>query len=162
MHFLHYFFASVLYQLSFDQKQGADHTDHKNLNRIIHIRVSCWSAHVLCASVSKRVIFWNKTVLSEHAQWCNHTTNLPICPQQHWLIEYVTGEWIGIQRQQKILSWGKSVAEQRFLFFCKHFFIFVSVILDVEMGGGITAISLKASLPREALINEPYLNIYVL
>lgn len=168
MHFLHYFFVYILHQLSFEQKKGADHTDHKNSNSIIHtlpICVSCWSAHGLCASVRERVIFWNKTVLSEHAQWCNHTTNLPICLQQHWLIEYVTGGWIGIKRQQKIQSWGESVEEQRFFFyfiFGKHFCIFVSTILDVEMGGGITAISSKASLPREALINEPYLNIYVL
>lgn len=42
----------------------------------------------------------------------NHTTNLPICPQQPWLIEYVRGDKSN-QETAASQSWGKSAVEER-------------------------------------------------
>lgn len=92
----------------------------------------------------------------------NHTTNLPICPQQPWLIEYVRRDESN-QKTAESQSWGKkeSAAKDRCAM-VKASGIFAMAILGVCTGGGILAISSKAYLPRKALINEPYLNIYVL
>lgn len=87
----------------------------------------------------------------------NHTTNLPICPQQPWLIEYVRGDESN-QKTAESQSWGKSAVEER----CVMFVYICQYSVGRANGGGFLAISSKASLPREALINEPYLNIYVL
>lgn len=40
----------------------------------------------------------------------NHTTNLPICPQQPWLIEYVRGDESN-QKTAESQSWGKSAVD---------------------------------------------------
>lgn len=48
------------------------------------------------------------------------------------------------------------------IFISKHFSIFVRATSGVGMEGGILATSSKASHSGEALINESYLNIYVL
>lgn len=42
----------------------------------------------------------------------NHTTNLPICPQQPWLIEYVRGDESN-QKTAESQSRGKSAVEER-------------------------------------------------
>ena len=57
--------------------------------------------------------FLNKAVLREHAwRGGNHTTNLPICPQQPWLIEYVRGDESN-QKTAESQSRGKSAVEER-------------------------------------------------
>lgn len=106
--------------------------------------------------------FWEKIKLPSASMLGggNHTTNLPICPQQPWLIEYVRGDKSN-QKTAESQSWGKSAVEERCVM------VNVSVYLSAPCwvcvnGGGILAISSKASLPRETLINEPYLNIYEL
>lgn len=86
----------------------------------------------VCVQESKSVhvcLYLNKTVLSEHA-WCggNHTTNLPICPQQPWLIEYVRG-YKSNQKTAESHSQGKSAIEER------HVMVNVSVYLSVPRLG---------------------------
>lgn len=106
--------------------QRADHGDHNKPKLLVRcgchpftVRVHvCHHAcvHTYSASVCKcqRVCNFslNKTVLSEHARGGNQTTNLPICPLQPWLIEYVRGDESN-QKTAESHSRGKSAAEER-------------------------------------------------
>lgn len=44
----------------------------------------------------------------------NHSTNLPLCPQQPWLIDYVKGDKSN-HKTAESQSWGKSAIEERYV-----------------------------------------------
>lgn len=113
-------------------------------------------------SVCVCVYSFHKTVLNQHA-WChgNHTINLPICPQQPWLIEHVRGDESN-QKTAESQSRGKSAVEERRVTVNVSIYLLVPQWLCGGVGGNSRHFIQKASLPREALINEPYLNISVL
>lgn len=81
----------------------------------------------------------------------NHTTNLPICAQQPWLIEYVRGDESN-QKTAESQSQGKSAAEEKM---CngERFCVFVSAMLGLCEWGRyschfIQSISSKRSIDK--------------